>query len=134
MKSWQSCCAALVTLCALACSSEDHEASSTTIGAELANGPGVPLAVCVRLPTLLGSQAAATTSVGGAFDMDVLALRHNVRISFPGALNAEDAARSLSLSQLRTGYTEMVLVNGSDGVDYDVLLRSGCRESSPGDS
>jgi hypothetical protein len=116
-----------------ACSSEVEDASSVTIGAELMNSPSEPRAVCVRLPLLLGSQAAATTSVGTAFDMDVLALRRNARISFPGALNAEAAARSLSLSQLLTGYTEIVTVSGSDGVDYDVLLRSGCREDANGE-
>jgi hypothetical protein len=131
MTFWQSCCAALTALGALlACSSEDGGPRSTTVGAELEDSS---LGVCVRLPVLLGSQTAASTSVGSAFDMDVRALRHNVHISFPGAQNSESAARSLSLSQLLNGYSEVVTVTGRDGVNYDVILRSGCRESSAND-
>lgn len=134
MKSWQSSGATLMAIGALfACSSEGGGPSSITIGAELQNGPNGPRAVCVRLPVLLGSQSAATTSVGSAFDMDLLALRHNAHIRFPGARNAEAAGRTLSLGQLSAGYAETVTVSGSDGVEYEVLVHSGCSDTSNDD-
>jgi hypothetical protein len=122
-----------VCACAWACSSEDGGPSRTTVGAELETSSGTPPAVCVRLPALLGSQTEASVQIGNAFEISVHALRHTATIKFPGARNDATATRNLSLTQLTSGYADVVTVTGSDGVDYRVQVRSGCSETLPED-
>lgn len=100
------------------------------MGAELESSSATPPAVCVRLPDLLGSQTEASVWVGDAFEISVHALRHTATITFPGARNDAKATRNLSLTQLTSGYADVVTVTGSDGVDYRVQVHSGCSETS----
>lgn len=120
-------------LLGIACSSEGGGPRLTTVGADLENASNTSASVCVRVPVLLGSQVVESKPVANAFKIEVLALRHNTTISFPGALNADLARRKLSLSQLTSGYSEVVSVIGADSVTYDVRLHSGCSEVLPED-
>ncbi|HET9930664.1 MAG TPA: hypothetical protein VFQ35_08250 [Polyangiaceae bacterium] len=124
---------ATVALCLAACSSESGGPARTTVGATLETADGSSPTVCVRLPALLGSQAEASIPVGGAFEISVHALRHTATITFPGARNDATATRNLSLTQLTSGYSDVVSVTGADGVEYLVQVFSGCDESTAND-
>ena len=124
---------AILSLCLAACSSESGGPARTTVGAALETPDGSPPAVCVRLPALLGSQTEATIPVGSAFEIAVHALRHTATITFPGARNDATATRNLSLTQLTSGYSDVISVTGADGVDYRVQVFSVCVEATAGD-
>lgn len=125
--------AAILSLCLAACSSESGGPSRTTIGAALETADGSSPAVCVRLPALLGSQTEASMPVGSAFEISVHALRHTATITFPGARNDATATRNLSLTQLTSGYSDVISVTGADGAEYRVEVFSGCTESTADD-
>lgn len=131
LPAWTRASVSLLFLCA--CSSESGGPARTTVGAELESSTGTPPAVCVRLPVLLGSQTEASVPVGSAFEISVHALRHTATITFPGARNDATATRNVSLTQLTSGYADVVTVTGSDGVDYRVRVLSGCSETLPED-
>jgi hypothetical protein len=78
---------------------------------------------CVTLPLLLGSRVDETIIVATELEVDVSATRERVKVQFPGT---GAASRSIDARELRSGYSDDVLVTSFNQHEFSVHLDSDC--------
>ena len=79
---------------------------------------------CTTLPLLLGSQVENSIGVGGEIDVDVIATRDRVRVSFDRVVN--DDKRTILAEDLRTDFVDTVTLQSDSGQTLVVRLSGDC--------
>jgi hypothetical protein len=82
--------------------------------------PGFPR--CVTLPVLNGSVVESEHTIEGGLALEVFATNRFVELSFQGAA----AQRTISVEQLRSGFTESFGVASATGTSFTIALGSAC--------
>ena len=117
----------MAALSLVGCSEDAGGPRAITVGVTVTDMAGADAAeLCVRVPVLLGSVVVQQGSVGGAFSVELRAMRHNVEISFPGASNESASLLSVPVTTLSGGYSKILSVSARDGGVYGASVHTGC--------
>lgn len=124
---WRGASCLALALALLGCSDDAGGPRPVMAGVRILDDRDMPIAqVCARLPVLLGSKVVQSREVASAFTVELHAERHRAIIRFPGAVNAEASARTVSSDSLASGFSETLAITGSDGDVYSAVILTSC--------
>jgi hypothetical protein len=79
---------------------------------------------CTTLPLLLGSQVEKSIGIAGQIDVDVVATRDRVRVSFDRVVF--DEKRTILAEDLRTDFVDTITLQSTNGETFVVRLSGDC--------